>query len=114
MAETEEWAQRACLRMEEVTVMHSVVTKATGSTAMGRDEVDMAESGRGSREEKREGVDMLERLGIWNRWFLPCFGLARKAAAHRLHNYGRLCVLVLVICNYTRTAQMPRVMKMVT
>ena len=33
IAATDEWAQRACLRMAEVTVMHSVTTKATGSTA---------------------------------------------------------------------------------
>lgn len=33
MAETEEWAQRACLRMAEVTMIHSVVIRATGSTA---------------------------------------------------------------------------------
>ena len=34
IAETLECAQRACLRMAEVTVMHSVVTSATGSIAM--------------------------------------------------------------------------------
>lgn len=33
IAETEECAQRACLRMADVTVMHSVVIRATGSTA---------------------------------------------------------------------------------
>lgn len=33
MADTEEWAHRACLRMAEVTVMHSVMTNATGSMA---------------------------------------------------------------------------------
>lgn len=33
MEEIEEWAQRACLRMALVTVMHSVTTKATGSIA---------------------------------------------------------------------------------
>jgi hypothetical protein len=33
IAETEECAQRACLRMAEVTVIHSVVIKVTGSTA---------------------------------------------------------------------------------
>jgi len=33
MAETEECAQRACFRMADVTVIHSVVIKATGSTA---------------------------------------------------------------------------------
>jgi hypothetical protein len=32
--------------MEEVTVMHSVVTRATGSTAMDREDVDMTEKGR--------------------------------------------------------------------
>jgi len=31
--EMELWAQRACLRMAEVTVMHSVTTSATGSIA---------------------------------------------------------------------------------
>ena len=38
MAETDECAQRACLRMAEVTVMHSVVTSATGLRAIGREE----------------------------------------------------------------------------
>jgi hypothetical protein len=33
IAETEECAQRACFRMADVTVIHSVVIKATGSTA---------------------------------------------------------------------------------
>jgi len=33
IADTEECAHRACLRMAEVTVIHSVVIKATGSTA---------------------------------------------------------------------------------
>ena len=33
IAETEECAQRACLRMADVTVIHSVVIRATGSTA---------------------------------------------------------------------------------
>lgn len=39
MAETEECAQRACFRMADVTVTHSVTTSATGLTAteMGRD-----------------------------------------------------------------------------
>jgi hypothetical protein len=32
--------------MDEVTVMHSVVTRATGSTAMDREDVDMTERGR--------------------------------------------------------------------
>lgn len=38
MAETDECAQRACLRMADVTVIHSVTTRATGLTAtvMGR------------------------------------------------------------------------------
>ena len=36
MAATEECAQRACFRMAEVTVMHSVVTRDTGSTDIGR------------------------------------------------------------------------------
>jgi hypothetical protein len=31
--EMELWAQRACLRIAEVTVMHSVTTSATGSIA---------------------------------------------------------------------------------
>jgi hypothetical protein len=35
MEEMELWAQRACLRMAEVTVMHSVTTRATGSIATG-------------------------------------------------------------------------------
>jgi hypothetical protein len=35
MEEMELWAQRACLRMAEVTVMHSVTTRATGSMATG-------------------------------------------------------------------------------
>jgi hypothetical protein len=34
MADMEECAHRACLRMAEVTVMHSVMTSATGSTAI--------------------------------------------------------------------------------
>lgn len=34
MAETEECAHRACFRIAEVTVMHSVVIRATGSTAI--------------------------------------------------------------------------------
>jgi hypothetical protein len=33
IAETDECAQRACLRMADVTVMHSVVIRATGSIA---------------------------------------------------------------------------------
>jgi hypothetical protein len=33
MEEMELWAQRACLRIAEVTVMHSVTTSATGSIA---------------------------------------------------------------------------------
>lgn len=33
IAETEEWAHLACLRMAEVTVIHSEMTRATGSTA---------------------------------------------------------------------------------
>ena len=33
MAETDECAHLACLRMAEVTVMHSVMTRATGSIA---------------------------------------------------------------------------------
>jgi hypothetical protein len=33
IAETEECAQRACLRMADVTVIHSVVIRETGSTA---------------------------------------------------------------------------------
>lgn len=33
MAETDECAQRACFLMADVTVMHSVVIRATGSTA---------------------------------------------------------------------------------
>ncbi len=33
IAETEECAHLACFRMADVTVMHSVVIKATGSTA---------------------------------------------------------------------------------
>ena len=32
--DTEECAQRACLRIADVIVMHSVVINATGSTAM--------------------------------------------------------------------------------
>lgn len=43
IAETEECAQRACFRMDEVTVIHSVVTRATGSIAIGRGS-DMVES----------------------------------------------------------------------
>jgi hypothetical protein len=34
MADMDECAQRACFRMAEVTVMHSVMTSATGSTAI--------------------------------------------------------------------------------
>lgn len=34
IAETDEWAHRACFLIAEVTVMHSVVIKATGSTAI--------------------------------------------------------------------------------
>lgn len=33
MAETDECAQRACFRIAEVTVIHSVTTSATGLTA---------------------------------------------------------------------------------
>lgn len=40
MAETDECAHRACLRMADVTVIHSVTTSATGLTA--------TEIGRGS------------------------------------------------------------------
>jgi hypothetical protein len=63
MAETEECAQRACLRMAEVTVIHSVVTKATGSTAMGSDEVDMAENGEAAGERRESVCEMRQRLG---------------------------------------------------
>ena len=52
MAATDECAQRACFRMADVTVIHSVVTKATGSTAIGREEEDMA----GRSERRRMGV----------------------------------------------------------
>lgn len=34
IADTDECAHLACLRMADVTVIHSVVIKATGSTAM--------------------------------------------------------------------------------
>jgi hypothetical protein len=34
IAETEEWAQRACFRIADVTVMHSVTTRLTASIAM--------------------------------------------------------------------------------
>lgn len=34
MAETDECAHRACFLIAEVTVIHSVVIKATGSTAI--------------------------------------------------------------------------------
>ena len=34
MAETEECAHRACFLIAEVTVIHSVVIRATGSTAI--------------------------------------------------------------------------------
>lgn len=34
MAETEDWAHRLCFLIAEVTVIHSVVMRATGSTAM--------------------------------------------------------------------------------
>jgi hypothetical protein len=34
MADMDECAQRACFRIAEVTVMHSVMTSATGSTAI--------------------------------------------------------------------------------
>lgn len=34
MADTEDWAQRACLRMAEVIVMHSCVMRAIGSIVM--------------------------------------------------------------------------------
>jgi hypothetical protein len=37
MAETDECAHLACFRMDEVTVMHSVITSDTGSTAIGID-----------------------------------------------------------------------------
>jgi hypothetical protein len=33
IADTEDWAQRACLRMADVTVIHSVMIRATGSMA---------------------------------------------------------------------------------
>lgn len=33
IADTDECAQRACLRIADVTVIHSVTTSATGSTA---------------------------------------------------------------------------------
>ena len=65
MAETDEWAQRACLRIAEVTVIHSVVTKATGSTAMGKGEVDMTvEGGRGG--ERINDYCSLFSEGLWN------------------------------------------------
>ena len=35
MAETDECAHRACFRIADVTVIHSVVTRATGSIAIG-------------------------------------------------------------------------------
>lgn len=57
MADTDECAQRACLRIAEVTVMHSVITSATGSTAtetapdLGACDISMAamESGVGAK-----------------------------------------------------------------
>lgn len=64
MAATEEWAQRACLRMADVTVMHSVTTSATGLTATGmrRGSVSVmaswSESGGGV---SMSSLDMLER-----------------------------------------------------
>ena len=42
IADTEECCHRACFRMAEVTVMHSVTTRATGSTATDR-KADWAE-----------------------------------------------------------------------
>ena len=35
IADTDECAHRACFRIADVTVIHSVVTRATGSMAMG-------------------------------------------------------------------------------
>lgn len=39
MEEMLEWAQRACFRIAEVTVMHSVTTSDTGSMATGMDAI---------------------------------------------------------------------------
>jgi hypothetical protein len=54
MAATEDCAQRACLRMADVTVMHSVTTRSTGSTAM------VARTG---RVRARGGVGVTGRRG---------------------------------------------------
>ena len=53
MADTDECAHRACLRMADVTVMHSVTTSETGSTATRMDSFGRAIEGVLKREEAR-------------------------------------------------------------
>lgn len=76
MAETDECAQRACLRMAEVTVIHSVVTRATGSTAMGiLVDVDITvgkdcQTSGMREEEEEEGKDGQASFGpFWQQLF---------------------------------------------
>lgn len=69
--------------MAEVTVIHSVVTRATGSTAMGKEEVDIARERRRDEdvlEVSKDGHPSQKR----NRWFLSRKGLAQIPTAHRL------------------------------
>lgn len=102
MADTEDWAQRACLRMAEVTVMHSVTTSATGSI-----EADIArvrgwnsgtpcsaawieESGwvlpsaamTELRRQEKAGVGWW-RVVDWTRLFHSCAGWRASASHHR-------------------------------
>jgi hypothetical protein len=66
MAETEEWAQRVCFRIAEVTVMHSVTTRATGFTATeigGGRSKDMVECSKADVEPSCPAV--LAMLGVW-------------------------------------------------
>lgn len=56
IAETDEWAHRACLRMADATVIHSVVIRATGSMA--------TETETGKAPGRLLGED-----GAWRTWF---------------------------------------------
>jgi len=60
MEEMLEWAQRACFRIAEVTVMHSVTTSDTGSMATGMDAIPGPRGG-------NVDVDVLIRPCIFQR-----------------------------------------------
>lgn len=68
--ETDECAHRACLRIADVTVMHSVVMSATGSTAtetvFGRGAIEEWDCGRECMSERPKSSMVEER--VRSRW----------------------------------------------